>query len=183
MVHVECIKGEPPKTTTAETKRETFLNRDILDKNISEQGEKGIGPVREEGGKDMKEGERMDKDMKDIKEKKEEKEEEAGGVQDRTHVGSKEGKRVWKQQLLNKWMAPEKGNELADGKSIIQKERTGAKWTCKAQPLGPENAQKDLVRKKRAKKEKKACMDSNQRKVTNWFCKALKPENAQDELE
>ena len=166
MVNVECIKGEPPKTTTAETKRETFLNRDILDKNISEQGVKGIGPVREEVGKNIKDGERMDKDMK---EKEEEKEEEAGGIQDRRHVGSKEERKVWKQQLLNRWMAPEKDNKLVNGKSIIQKDL-----------LRDTNQ-----RKKRARKEKKACerMDSNQRKVTNWFCKVQKVENTQDGLE
>ena len=72
--------------------------------------------------KNIKDGEGMDKYMK---EKEEEKEKETGGVQGRIHGGSREEIKVWKQQLLNKWMAPEKDNKLDNRKSMIQKYWSG----------------------------------------------------------
>ena len=159
MFHVECNKGEPLKTkveTITETKRETFLNRAILDKDISEQGVKGIGPVREE----------MDSNMEDEKKKKKiEVEEALTGPRSRTHVGLKEEKKVWKQELLNKWMAPKEEKEI-DRESMIQNDN----W-------------KDTYHHKKRNRKKKACIDSNQRKVTNWFCKVQKAENEQERLE
>ena len=142
--------------TITEAKRETFLNRAILDKDISEQGVKGIGPVREE----------MDSNMEDEKKKKKVEEEEAlTGPRSRTHVGLKEEKKVWKQELLNKWMAPKEDKEI-DRESMIQKDN----W-------------KDTYHHKKRNRKKKACIDSNQRKVTNWFCKVQKAENEQERLE
>ena len=84
----------------------------------------------------------------------------------RLHEGSREEVREWKQQLLDKWMAPEKGNKLHKGRSMIQKDL----W-------GDTNQSK-----KRARKKKKACehIDSNQRNITNWFCKIQKEENIQE---
>ena len=75
----------------------------------------------------------MDNNMEDMKEKEEKEEEEAfTGPRSRIHVGLKEEKRglkeetkVWKQQLLNKWMAPEKDNKLEKRKSMIQKDLSG----------------------------------------------------------
>merc|ERR1712002_187995 len=80
--------------------------------DISVQGVKGIGLVREG----------MDNNMEDEKKKKKIEEEEAlTGPRSRINVGLKEEKKVWKQELLNRWMAPKEDKEF-DRKNMIQKD-------------------------------------------------------------